>query len=708
MLLKFIKISNIYFLLDIFILFSFLEKYTSIENLGYQQSITLLNGNILIIHQGGITRYDSSLSYKTTIEEFNIDINYDDIKTIKITISRFSEKDYGYIISVIDNTVYILDWEGNILNKNNTNNLNGSSYTIVPIKRVGKKFVYMIGFIENTYYNMTLNFFEYDSHNNITNFLSKEEFILEGKNNLLLNCHLMLNNTENDEIIICFTDISGKVTINASYFSPISYQRINTTEKASFKLSSTNQVQVSSLKTAISLNKQKCLVFFSFDNKAYYSIFFVHSNSFSEKKEYIAKNNNVKENTLNIFYLRETNKFFLTFIDDGNKLNLFLMDENFNNISNYIFPSDNNNNINNIRGFSIIYSYNLTNYYLIIGTSDNSINEYYFNFTSTTINYTNKMLNDITLYIEENENIFSSFTTHIISTTELIPLTTELIPLTTELIPLTTELIPSTTELIPLSTELIPLSTELIPLTTELVPSTTELIPLSTELIPLSTELIPSTTELIPSTTIIISQTIIYNDELSEIIISSTEIDNGLTNYPEILTNPISPEILEIKTNVTRETLIDKLQSIINEIEIGKSYQKIDDDFSIFIFPTNSTNLISNTHVNFTQCEKVLREHYKISDSILMTFLQIELNIDDSKSLINQVEYQALDGNKTILNLSLCENSNINVLYSIKNNTLADLSSASKFQEKGIDIFNLNDFLTIFVNHILNQIMTLF
>ena len=74
-----------------------------------------------------------------------------------------------------------------------------------------------------------------------------------------------------------------------------------------------------------------------------------------------------------------------------------------------------------------------------------------------------------------------------------------------------------------------------------------------------------------------------------------------------------------------------------------------------------------------------------------MTFLQIELKNDNSKSLINQVEYQALDGNKTILNLSLCKDVNIDVYYSIKDNTNADFSKAKQLNEKGFDIFNLND-----------------
>ena len=107
----------------------------------------------------------------------------------------------------------------------------------------------------------------------------------------------------------------------------------------------------------------------------------------------------------------------------------------------------------------------------------------------------------------------------------------------------------------------------------------------------------------------------------------------------------------------------------------------------------NSTILESITHVNFSECEKVLREHYKIPESTIMTFLQIELENNNSKSLINQVEYQAYDGNKTLLDLSLCKDVNIKVFYSIKENSssLLDLDLVSRFKENGIDIFNIND-----------------
>ena len=98
------------------------------------------------------------------------------------------------------------------------------------------------------------------------------------------------------------------------------------------------------------------------------------------------------------------------------------------------------------------------------------------------------------------------------------------------------------------------------------------------------------------------------------------------------------------------------------------------------------------THVDLSECESILRNYYHIPSSSILTFLQIEIENGDSKSLINQVEYQAYDGNnKTFLNLSLCEGVNIDIYYSIKNNSLASFSLADQFQKSGIDIFNIND-----------------
>jgi hypothetical protein len=153
--------------------------------------------------------------------------------------------------------------------------------------------------------------------------------------------------------------------------------------------------------------------------------------------------------------------------------------------------------------------------------------------------------------------------------------------------------------------------------------------------------------------------------------------------------------IITEKINITKENLKNELPSIIRNIEKGHIYEKKGEDYTILIYPlnANSPDLTSKTHVNFTNCENKLRKYYNISDSVILTFLQIEIENVDSKSLINQVEYQAYDGNTTLLNLSICDDVNINMTYAIKNSSysLIDFESANNFKKLGIDIFNIND-----------------
>ena len=200
-----------------------------------------------------------------------------------------------------------------------------------------------------------------------------------------------------------------------------------------------------------------------------------------------------------------------------------------------------------------------------------------------------------------------------------------------------------------------------------------------------SIEEISTNTNIINSISNSIINTITYNLPTEEYSKNSDLTDSPSTS-PTITNSIIKLD----NVNITKENLFNELQSIVDKIEIGKTYEKIEDDFSLYIYPTNSTFLTSVTHVNFSECESVLRKHYNIPESSIMTFFQVELKNNDSKSLINQVEYQAYHNN-TFLNLSLCNNTNIKVYYSIKDNSFIDFSSVASFQDSGIDIFNIND-----------------
>jgi hypothetical protein len=143
--------------------------------------------------------------------------------------------------------------------------------------------------------------------------------------------------------------------------------------------------------------------------------------------------------------------------------------------------------------------------------------------------------------------------------------------------------------------------------------------------------------------------------------------------------------------NRTKEQLIQNLSELFEDIEIGQTYEIKGEDYNVKISPTNATDLSSVSHVNFTKCVELLRITNDISPDRYITFMQLEINNTNSKSLINKIEYQAYDDNKKLLNLSICEDEDIIVTHSIKSSSLFDKVSASLFKDLGIDIFNIND-----------------
>ena len=89
--------------------------------------------------------------------------------------------------------------------------------------------------------------------------------------------------------------------------------------------------------------------------------------------------------------------------------------------------------------------------------------------------------------------------------------------------------------------------------------------------------------------------------------------------------------------NKTKEDLIKNISELIENIEVDQIYEIKGDDYNIKISPTNATYLSSISHVNFTKCEEILRDKNNISSSRYITFMQMEINNTNSKTLINKV-----------------------------------------------------------------------
>ena len=150
-------------------------------------------------------------------------------------------------------------------------------------------------------------------------------------------------------------------------------------------------------------------------------------------------------------------------------------------------------------------------------------------------------------------------------------------------------------------------------------------------------------------------------------------------------------DIFDKYKDISKEELKDALNEIISKVEIGKNYEIKGKDFTLKIKPTNSSFFYNSTHVYFEECEKILRKHYNISNSSILSFVQLELDNDDEKSFINQVEYQTFNDKKEVLDLSLCKDVNIQIHHSIKEGINLNKDSISEFNNSGINIFDIKD-----------------
>ena len=166
---------------------------------------------------------------------------------------------------------------------------------------------------------------------------------------------------------------------------------------------------------------------------------------------------------------------------------------------------------------------------------------------------------------------------------------------------------------------------------------------------------------------------------------------NDLTKE-KICSEIINEEELEIEYLYQgKENIKNIIEDIINSIEIGKHYKMIGNDFIMLIRPINSDFINSSARVNFSTCEDILRTYYNISKDSIITFIQVEINNTNEHSLINQVEYEAYDDKRQKLNLSICNDATIQILYSIIPNSSLNISSINSFKDLNIDILNLKD-----------------
>ena len=173
-----------------------------------------------------------------------------------------------------------------------------------------------------------------------------------------------------------------------------------------------------------------------------------------------------------------------------------------------------------------------------------------------------------------------------------------------------------------------------------------------------------------------------------------TEIDN-ITSTQIITTNEIIPQnVIIIPTNLTKENMVGDLSTILANKEIGINYKYIGPNYTLIIKPINSEEFNKDsTNIDFSQCEKKLREKYNIPDSEILTITQLEINNTNLQVLTNQVEYKIFDANKNPLDISICKDSGIVINQIMNSNSLNSikLDLVKEFKNLDVDVFNISD-----------------
>jgi hypothetical protein len=130
---------------------------------------------------------------------------------------------------------------------------------------------------------------------------------------------------------------------------------------------------------------------------------------------------------------------------------------------------------------------------------------------------------------------------------------------------------------------------------------------------------------------------------------------------------------------------------------------KISDDEGNEYLITTTDNLRDNSkHTNtidFGECETILKSNYSINDNESLIILKIDKD-NENKDSIKQVEYEVFHPkNKSLLNLSFCQNTKIDIFYQLSSDKFKnidklnqssdfynDLCYTNNANEKGIDM----------------------
>ena len=426
------------FFLLFFFLFKYIKSSNSIQYINYPFALILSNDNIFIIHQNGVSIYDSTFSNLISDE-----IVFSETEKLtskqslsKVTISQFEN---GYIISLINDKIYFFDYKGNFF----FNSINpvidiyapGYYYTLVPIKFYKDHFFYIIGYVVDG--GLYFKYYKFHSINKQNILINSYIINQEGDTYTYqireygLSCEFMSYNF-NDKYLSCFL---VKTTEPNTLF--IYNYSVNETDIQYIGQSNSgiNVSNIKCIKSVINYAGSKSFICFYDDQKTCYC-FKYDINDIEDQGSKITlkilfqNQCNIEYYSMKVGYIQGKEEFIISSLSIDNQLFTCIYNESLAltlNINKFI-------NCSNIGGYSILYSYK-TNEYYDLSDVECYGKRYPFNILNKEIETTNEEIStNPTTIIETIETTIQTNPITLIETSYLIETTVPILSSKTSII----------------------------------------------------------------------------------------------------------------------------------------------------------------------------------------------------------------------------------------------------------------------------------
>jgi len=367
---KITKISSKFFsflLLVLSISFKIIKSENSSIYLDFPSSIMLSNGNIFVIHQNGVSIYDSTFSKLISDEViFNNSekINHGYYLS-KITIEQFEN---GFIITIINDYIYIFDYKGTFIFKSTEKvdeHAYGYYYSIVPIKFFDGYYYYIIAFIDSGL--IYFDYYKFHLENKINDLLNRYELRHEiGTQFYLLYdgglcCHKMAYSFSEDVLSCFFVSNFDTNQIASNIYSITEEEIINKRQPININI---NKSGIKVIKSAVNYSGTKSIVCVMLNDGTCYC-FKYYSSDIDQGTTIQAKTifKSIKCNSdcysLKVRYIKGLEQFVISCIGEDKSIQTKIYSDSLE----MLIKETKFANCTSINGYSILYSFTSNEYY---------------------------------------------------------------------------------------------------------------------------------------------------------------------------------------------------------------------------------------------------------------------------------------------------------------------------------------------------------